>query len=81
MVPGIKKILEQLEAIIQFVAEQAKDPQRVPKSINYKRVFMMLGTKEQVVTRVTLDFLNSVIPIFEVFAALPDKRASCAHAL
>ena len=44
--PSIKRILEKWDAIIQFVAELAKDPRKVPKSINYKRVYMMLGPKE-----------------------------------
>ena len=33
MGPSIKRILEQWNAIIQFVAELAKDPRKVPKSI------------------------------------------------
>ena len=38
MGPSMKRILEEWDAIIQFVAELAKDPTKVPKSINYKRV-------------------------------------------
>ena len=44
MRPSIKRVLEQWDAIIKFVTELAKDPKKVPKSINFKRVYMMLGT-------------------------------------
>ena len=36
--PSIKRILEQWETICCFVAELAKDPKKVPKGVNYKRV-------------------------------------------
>ena len=51
--PSIKRILEQWDAICHSVSELNKDPKKVPKSINYKRVYMMLGTKERVVTHHT----------------------------
>ena len=54
MGPSIKRILEQLEAVTHFVTELAKAAKNVPQSINYKRVYMMLGTKEKVVTKITL---------------------------
>ena len=43
----MKRILEQWDAVIQFVAELVKDPRKVLKTINYKRVYMMLGPKEK----------------------------------
>ena len=52
--PSIKRILEQWVAITHFVAELAKDSEKVPKSINFKRIYTMLGTKEKQTTRVTL---------------------------
>ena len=70
MGPSIKRTLEQSDAIIQFVAELAKDPRKVPKNISYKRVYMMLGPKEKLVTRVSLEFLNHIIPVFEKFLLL-----------
>ena len=45
MGPSMKRILEQWDAIIKFVTETVKDQKEVPKSINFKRVYMMLGTK------------------------------------
>ena len=80
MGPSIKRILEQWDAIIQFVPELAKDPRNVPKSINYKRVYMMLGPKEKLVTRVSLKFLNHIIPLFEKCLPL-FKLSSCTHLL
>ena len=64
MGPSIKGILEQWYTIIQFVTELSKEPRKVPKSINYKRVYMMLGPKEKLVTRVSHKFLNHIIPGF-----------------
>ena len=40
--PAIKRVLEQWEAICQFVNDLSKDAKKVPKSINYKRVYMLL---------------------------------------
>ena len=65
--PSIKRILEQWDTITHFVAELAKDSEKVPKSINFKRIYTMLGTKEKQTTRVTLEFLSNVIPVFENF--------------
>ena len=36
--PAIKRVLEQWEAICQFVNDPSKDAKKVPKSINYKSV-------------------------------------------
>ena len=61
---------------MHFVMELAKilqDHQRV--FIHYKRVYMMLGTKEKDVTRVTLEFLNDIIPVFEVFVAISKESS------
>ena len=65
--PAVKRILEQWEAVTQFVTDLAKDPKKLPRSINFKRVHMMLNAKEKMVTRVLLEFLNDVIPVFEQF--------------
>ena len=82
MGPSIKRVLEQWDAIIKFVTELAKDQKKVPKSINFKRVYMMLGTKERASTKVTLEFLNNIIPLFEkVLTAIPEKHSYCVHIL
>ena len=62
--PSIKRILEQWEKISCFMAELAKDPKKVPKSVNNKRVYILLGTKEKTVSKVTLEFLNKLFPLF-----------------
>ena len=79
--PSIKRILEQWYAICHFVSELNKDPKKVPKSINYKRVYMMLGTKKRVVTQVTLEFLNSCIRVCEQFLLLFQKSSPVVHIL
>ena len=38
--PAVKRILEQWEAVTQFVTDLAKDPKKLPRSINFKRVHM-----------------------------------------
>ena len=79
--PSIKRILEQWDAITHFVAELAKDSEKVPKSINFKRIYTMLGTKEKQTTRVTLEFLSNVIPVFEKFLLLFQKSSPVVHFL
>ena len=59
--------------------ELAKDSARPPKSANYKKVYMMLGTKEKDVIRVTLEFLNDIIPVFEKFLLLFQKSSPVIH--
>ena len=81
MGPAIKRVLEQWEAICRFVTELSKDPKKVPKSINYKCVYMLLGTKDKVITKVTLQFLNSVIPLFEQFLLLFQRCTPVVHVL
>ena len=77
--PAIKRILGQWDAMVHFVMELAKDSSRSPKSAHYKRVYMMLGTKEKDVTRVTLEFLNDIIPVFEKFLLLFQKSSPVIH--
>ena len=77
--PAIKRILEQWDAIVHFVMELAKDSARSPKSAHYKRVYMMLGTKEKDVTRITLEFLNDIIPVFEKFLLQFQKSSPVIH--
>ena len=67
MGPAIDRIVEQWDAVTYFVAELAKDPKKVPKSINYKRIHMMLGTKEKATTKVTLQFSETLFPCLNSF--------------
>ena len=53
----------------------------MPKSINFKRVYSMLGTKEKDATRVLLNFFNSLIPVFEEFLLLFQKSSPVIHIL
>ena len=64
-----------------FGPELAKDPKNVPQSMNDKRVYMMLGTKEKVVTKVIPEFFNNVIPVFEKFILLFQKISAVVHIL
>ena len=45
--PAVKRILEQWEAVTQFVTDLAKDPKKLPRSINFKRVHMMLNARKR----------------------------------
>ena len=76
---AVKRILEQWEALTQFVTDLAKDPKKLPRSINFKRVHMMLNAKEKMVTRVLLEFLNDVIPVFEQFLLLFQIASPVIH--
>ena len=75
----VKRILEQWEAVTQFVTDLAKDPKKLPRSINFKRVHMMLNAKEKMVTGVLLEFLNDVIPVFEQFLLLSQRASPVIH--
>ena len=77
--PALKRILEQWEAVTQFVTDLAKDPKKLARSINFKRVHMMLNAKEKMVTRVLLEFLNDVIPVFEQFLLLFQRASPVIH--
>ena len=79
--PAIKRILEQWKAITQFVADLTKDPKKVPTGVSFKRVYAMIGTREKAVTRVALEFLNSVIPLFEKFLLMFQKGSPVIHIL
>ena len=77
--PAVKRILEQWVAVTQFVSDLAKDPKKLPRSINFKRAHMMLNAKEKMVTRVLLEFLNDVIPVFEQFLLLFQRASPVIH--
>ena len=79
--PAIKRILEQWKAITKFVADLTKDPKKVPTGVSFKRVYAIIGTKEKAVTRVTLEILNSVIPLFEKFLLMFQKGFPVIHIL
>ena len=78
---SIKRVIEQWDTIIWFVAKLAKDPRKVPKNIIYKRVYMMLGPKEKLVTKVSLEFLNLIITVFEKFLLLFQESCPVVHIL
>ena len=68
--PAVKRILEQWEAVTQL---------KLPRSINFKRVHMMLNAEQKMVTRVLLEFLNDVIPVFEQFLLLFQRASPVIH--
>ena len=66
-------------AVTQIVSDLAKDPKKLPRSIIFKRVHMMLNAKEKMVTRVLLEFLNDVIPVFEQILLLFQRASPVIH--
>ena len=64
-----------------WASQGSKDPKKVPSSINYKGVYMLLGTKDKAVTNVTLEFLNNLILLFEQFVLLFKKSSQVVHLL
>lgn len=55
------------------------DNKRSPKSINFKRASVMFTRLEKGVTKATLVFLNSTIPVFEGFLTFFQKSGSIIH--
>ena len=76
---AIKRILEQWNVITKFIEELAKDSKNMTKSVNFRRVHAMLAKKEKAVTRVSLEFLNDVFPVFEEFLLLFQKECPLVH--
>ena len=70
---AIKRILEQWNGNTKFIEELAKDSKNMPRSVIFKREHAILATKEKTVTRVSLEFLNDVFPVFEEFLLLFQK--------
>ena len=82
--PAIKRILEQWEAICHFISELAKEPKKMPKSINFKRVYSMLDTKEKAVTvtQVLLGVLQQCdFSISGVLTSFPEVLTGCPHSV
>ena len=53
----------------------------MPKSVNFKRVRTMLATREKSVTRLSLEFLNDIVPVFREFILLFQKEYPVVHLL
>ena len=77
--PAIRRILEQWDAITQFVVQISKDQKRVPKSANFKRLYTLLGTNEKAVMKVSLEFLSVIIPVFEQLLLFFQKESPTVH--
>ena len=65
--PAIKRILEQWEAICHFISELAKEPKKMPKSINFKRCTQCLVQRKRQLHECYWEFFNSMISVFEEF--------------
>ena len=77
--PTIRRIFEQWKAMCEFIKDFAKDDKEAAKSSSYKRACaMFIGVKKDV-TKATLDFVNTVIPIFEGFFTLFQKTSPTIH--
>ena len=79
--PAISRILEQWDAITHFVTELSKDTKKIPKSSNFKRVYLLLGTKEKGSTKACLEFLNDVVPVFQQVLLIFEKNSPVVHIL
>ena len=77
--PAISNIMEQWDAICQFIGDQGKNEKTVPKSINYKQVAAMPKEREKDATRVLLEFLKSNFPLFKEFLTLFQKSTPTIH--
>ena len=77
--PAVSRIVEQWDAICQFIKDLGKNEKTAPKSINYKRVAAMLTGVEKDVTKVLLEFLRNVFPLFEEFLTLFQKSSPTIH--
>ena len=78
---AVKHILEQWDVITHFIEQLAKDSAKMPKMGNFKRVHTMLATMEKSVTRVSLEFLNDIVPVFKEFILLFQKECPVVHLL
>ncbi len=77
--PAIRRILEQWDAICEFIKTLAKDDKKAPKSINYKRASTMLTETEKDMTKVMLEFLSNTVPIFEEFLTHFQRSGPTIH--
>ena len=77
--PAISCIVQQRDAICQFIRDLGKNDKKAPKSINYKRVAAMLTEGEKDATKVLLEFLKSTFPRFEEFLTLFQKSTPTIH--
>ena len=62
--PAVRRILEQQEAIVQFVKFLESDPKKIPQSAVFKRV---QATVKRVEILVQLNFIASTVSLFEAF--------------
>ena len=79
--PAINQILEQWDGITQFVTELSKDPKKIPKSSNFKRVYLLLGMNEKGSAKACLEFLSDVVPVFEQVLLIFQKNSPVVHIL
>ena len=77
--PALSRIVDQWDAMCQFIKDLGKNEKTAPKSINYKRVAAMLTGVEKDVTKVLLEFLRNVFPLFEEFLTLFQKSPPTIH--
>ena len=62
--PAVRRILEQWEAIVQFVKFLESDPKKIPQSAAFKRV---QATVKRAEILVQLNFIASTVTLFEAF--------------
>ena len=79
IVPAIRRVLQQWDAICHFIKDLEKDNTRKPKSIKFKQAAGLLATGERNVTRALLEFLRSTVPVFEEFLTVLQASGPTVH--
>ena len=64
-----------------FCGQASQGSKEGTKECQLQGVFMLLGTKKKAVTRVTVEFLKKLIPLFEQFVFLFLKSSPVVHVL
>ena len=69
----------QWDATTQFVVQISKDQKRVPKSMNFKRLYTLLSTNEKAVTKVSLEFFSDIVQVLEQLLLVFQKETPTVH--
>jgi len=84
--PVVRRVLEQWDCICSFVKERflkdlGKDASTAPKRACYKIVAAMLSDEEKKRTKVQLEFISNVSPLFEDFLCFCQRSCPQVHIL
>lgn len=79
--PAVVRVLEQWDGICKFIIDLGKDTKSMPKSVNFQRLNNLLGTRQKRLTKVKLEFLKNLTPVFEKFMLMFQKCSPVIHIL